>query len=246
MAIAQYGIKIDSVSDGQVELLRQFVSEEKRKRTERFRFWEDTKRCVIGGIMVSYAIHNSFQTDPFDLEFELLEHGKPSVKGHKEWQFNLSHSDNWVVCAVGKYPIGIDIEKMDTRNLGIARHYYTAYENERIQAFSDERDRMKEFYKLWTLKESYMKAIGLGLRKRMDSFEFHLEGEAEVLFEKEIDTENFSFSSMIPDEEYIMSLCYNSAEKVRKMKLLDGMMLEEMCNTFHQKVMGVWYDKDCS
>lgn len=238
MEIALYGIKIDSVTDSRINLWKQFVSEEKRKRAERFRFWNDTKRCVIGEIMVRYAIHNLFNTNAHEIEFELLEYGKPVVKGHKEWQFNLSHSDQWVICAVGMSPVGIDVEKMNIRHMGIANCFYTPNENARIQAFLNDRDRLIEFYKLWTLKESYMKAIGLGLRKGMDTFEFHLEGDKEILFENDTYNRDFSFYSMILDEQYMMSLCYNSSEKVRKMKLLNEEILEEMCSTFRENMLG--------
>lgn len=80
--------------------------------------------------------------------------GKPFLADHPEWHFSLSHSGDFAVCVLDDSPIGVDIEQhrpIDTQRLG-ARYLDT---NEPLTP--------AQFFSLWTRKESYLKAIGIGL-----------------------------------------------------------------------------------
>lgn len=224
MAIGQYGIDISTVSDEQVQLWMSFVSEDRRIRAEKYKFREDAKRCILAEILVLYAIGKYFHADMSDIEFDKLQYGKPVIKNHEEWYFNLSHSGKWVVCAVNNRPVGIDVEEMNIMCIDIANRFFTTHENERIKACLCEQDRVKEFFKLWTLKESYIKRSGQGLRKRLDSFEFYLIEGREIVFDNFDRCDECNFFSFFLDEKHIVSLCCESAE-VGDMQVLDGKTL---------------------
>ena len=95
------------------------------------------------------------------------EHGKPMVDG---LEFSLSHSGNLVICAVSDKPVGCDVEKIRKAPKGVAKRYYSDTERAYLSRFlEDEYDR--EFFRLWTLKESYVKMTGEGLRVPFDAYE---------------------------------------------------------------------------
>ena len=95
------------------------------------------------------------------------EHGKPMVDG---LEFSLSHSGNLVICAVSDKPVGCDVEKIRKAPKGVAERYYSDTERAYLSRFlEDEYDR--EFFRLWTLKESYVKMTGEGLRVPFDAYE---------------------------------------------------------------------------
>lgn len=137
----------------------------RQQRADRYLRQDDRIRCVCAGALLQFALGRD------DFEIETTPSGKPLVKDRPDFCFNLSHSGDWVVIAYGNRPVGIDIEKIDwnTGKENIARRFFTADE----QAFvfgQSEQGRAERFYEIWTSKESYLKYLGTGLRKALDSF----------------------------------------------------------------------------
>lgn len=87
------------------------------------------------------------------------EHGKPMVEG---LEFNLSHSGNLVICAVSDQPVGCDVELLRKAPARVAERYFSRDEQEYLSRFCGE-DYDKEFFRLWTMKESYVKMTGEGI-----------------------------------------------------------------------------------
>lgn len=90
--------------------------------------------------------------------------------------FNVSHSGKWAVCAVSDSPVGIDIQEIKPVNFSIANRFFSASENEML-INAQGAARQELFYKLWVLKESYVKMLGKGLSMRLDSFSIKIDGE---------------------------------------------------------------------
>lgn len=87
------------------------------------------------------------------------EHGKPMVNG---LEFSLSHSSDLVICAVSDKLVGCDVEKVRKAPIGVAERYFSCGEQEYLNQFSGE-DYDKAFFRLWTMKESYVKMTGEGM-----------------------------------------------------------------------------------
>ena len=93
---------------------------------------------------------------PDDGALRYHEYGKPYAPGFP--CFNLSHSGSWCVLAVSETEIGIDIEEIRGEHLQITRAVLTPEETDWMR-----QDPLIRFHRLWTWKESVMKATGLGL-----------------------------------------------------------------------------------
>lgn len=93
-------------------------------------------------------------------------HGKPHlVDGGDDLEFNLSYSEDLVVCAVSwDGPVGVDVEAVRPVDglMDIARHFFTEAEYHALQANTG-RARLDLFYRLWTFKEASLKAHGADL-----------------------------------------------------------------------------------
>lgn len=96
------------------------------------------------------------------------ENGKPYLPG-SQTQFNLSHAGDWALCAVGNAPLGCDIEQMRSFKMSVARRFFCAEETRMLEE-AEGQAQTDLFFRLWTLKESYLKAVGKGLSKPMNSF----------------------------------------------------------------------------
>lgn len=104
--------------------------------------------------------------------------GKPMAE---KLCFNLSHSGKMVVCAVGERPVGCDVEEIKAAPKGVATRFFSERENRYLQKFEGAAYDA-EFFRLWTMKESYVKMTGEGMS--------HLLGTVEVLFDDQCVLEN--------------------------------------------------------
>lgn len=138
---------------------------------------------------------------PQDWCFEYGAKGKPSLC-HEQFlktgiEFNLSHSGDWLLIALAqgrahtkfidqsaktRLGLGVDIERAraSTNIYPILNHYFSARETEALLALPGETAHRQRFFDLWALKESYIKATGLGLAQSLKSFAFELMPDALV------------------------------------------------------------------
>nr|WP_238789543.1 4'-phosphopantetheinyl transferase superfamily protein [Streptococcus mutans] len=151
-------------------------------------------------MLVKYAVYNS--KSPIEkIQFEENNYGKPRVKG---WNlnYNVSHSGNYVVLAINNKDIGIDIQEKFEIDFGVLQFFHK-FEQKAIQKDPS------LFFTFWSLKESYLKYLGVGLSRSLDSFvimnypDFKCNEDRLITFES-IDIDNDNYSSYI---------CYRNNEK---------------------------------
>jgi 4'-phosphopantetheinyl transferase len=82
--------------------------------------------------------------------------------------FNISHSGNYAGCVISDKFAGFDVEQHKITDLSLSKHFFTGVEHQYI--CSPDESALNRFYQIWTLKESYIKAIGKGLSCPLDSF----------------------------------------------------------------------------
>jgi len=114
------------------------------------------------------------KVDPRSFEFKKNKFGKPEIlwqsdDSRMEWplHFNISHTSSLIACGITMdAPIGIDVEDKKRKTakniLSLARRYFTPSEIDYLAKIPDPDGQQKEFIKLWTLKEAYVKALGRG------------------------------------------------------------------------------------
>ena len=154
--------------------LLRYVSEDKRERILRFHRFEDAQRSLLGDILARYAICKRLGVRNAELVFGLNEYGKPLLIEPDGIFFNISHSGEWVACAVADSLVGIDVEMIKPVDYKIAEGFFSEIEYLFLMNQPEE-TRQKYFYILWALKESFIKAEGKGLSIPFDSFTVDLE-----------------------------------------------------------------------
>ena len=111
-----------------------------------------------------------------DLSFGVLEHGKPfaRVDGTRPpVNFNVSHSGEHGLIAFGEHDrLGVDVEVRTSRDNfdGIGKRVYGQSERRALASAGGE-DKLRLFYRLWTLKEALIKALGAGFSLSPSRFE---------------------------------------------------------------------------
>lgn len=129
------------------------------------------------------------------------EHEKPYLMEFPDVHFNLSHARAICACLVSGFECGVDCENVRPYRPRVTERCYTDTEKQAVEALSGtERDLM--FFRLWTLKEAYVKAIGIGISYPMNEAEFWFEGKK--LYSNINDC---TFEQYIINGRYVLSVC---------------------------------------
>lgn len=144
------------------------LSDQRKEKIMRHKMEKDRKQSLGAGLLLREVL---FRHGVADREITYGENGKPQME---DFFFNLSHSNGVVLCAAGDCAVGCDVEKIKREPCGLARHFFCESEIAYLDQLSGA-DRDREFFRLWTMKESYMKMTGEGMRLSLKQFEFVLE-----------------------------------------------------------------------
>lgn len=167
----------DAPDDDTVEAMRALLTDDERRRADRFAFLHDRRRFAIGRGLLRIILGRYLDLAPGSLRFVANGHGKPgldpSFHVSMPIRFNLAHSGPWVVYALtlGR-EIGVDIEHIrpEFGGFAIAERFFAPAEVAELRGLPDEA-RSLAFFHGWTRKEAYIKAKGKGLALPLDQFE---------------------------------------------------------------------------
>ena len=116
-----------------------------------------------------YVLKRLFPKVEHPLEIAVAQGGKPYLANYPDIYFNLSHSGEWAVCAISESPVGVDIQHCDEGRRDVASRFFHREEIRYLDGLPQFR-RDEGFYRLWALKESFVKATGRGLDLPLRSF----------------------------------------------------------------------------
>jgi 4'-phosphopantetheinyl transferase len=162
------------------------MNADERARWQRFLYPADRQRFLVGRAFVRMVLAECLgHGDPATLQFVQMAHGKPALAGRDagKLHFNLSHTDAMLVLAVSRtHAVGVDVEALTRKVelLALAQRYFATHEYEDMRDLEDSAQR-ERFFTLWTLKEAWLKARGLGLQIPLDDFSFNLAGKHPVI-----------------------------------------------------------------
>ncbi|MBE7041182.1 MAG: 4'-phosphopantetheinyl transferase superfamily protein [Ruminococcaceae bacterium] len=105
---------------------------------------------------------------PEEIEFSYNANGKPTLTHFPNVHFSVSHSGNTVFCAVSDAAVGCDVERIRRIDLNIISRFFSPREQAQIEAQPTQADKEKMFFRLWTLKESFIKMTGQTLSQLKD------------------------------------------------------------------------------
>lgn len=171
----------------------------------------DKKRSLAA---MSLLINAARECGLSDFELAEADNGKPYFINSPDLHFNLSHSGQRVMCAMDEMPLGCDIQEMGSLKLEIAKRFFTPDEYNLLLYLKSKEEQKNMFYRLWTLKEAYIKATGEGLTRELNSFSFDIELNSHKLVAG-INTEGYVFFEGARDN-YRYAIC--SINKILKNK----------------------------
>lgn len=166
------------------------------------------QRSLLGTLLAKWVLAKKLSIPLHDIEFIRGKKGKPLYPHTKDVHFNISHAGDWVVVAVAPQAVGIDIEKTKTPAYRIAERYFSEEEQKDLFELTEPL-RQQYFFDLWTLKESYLKHLGKGLTRSLNTFSINKKGDNFFLFEKGQLRDDIHLFSTKFDNNYTLSACSN-------------------------------------
>lgn len=159
-------MSIAAILDRPVDELLPLFTRDRQAEILRFRFNADRNRTAYGELMARHLLSARTGVAIENISFGRDTLGKPFC-GQSEFQFNISHSGQWVVCSVGKVLNGVDVETAQEIDMAIAKEHFLVNEYNHLLMMPEE-ERNAALLKLWTVKESYLKYTGEGLSGGVD------------------------------------------------------------------------------
>lgn len=183
----------------------QKVTSERRKKTDSFRLQKDRKLSLGAELLLMYGLER-LGMNLKEMSYDYGTNGKPYLTGGQDIYFNLSHSGEMVVCAISSHEIGCDVEKISDMNLEIAKRFFFTTEYEMIVNQKTEAARREMFFRLWTLKESFIKSIGIGVKLPMNSFCIYFDTDG-ISVKQELNDRTYHFQECNIWQNYKCSVC---------------------------------------
>lgn len=147
------------------------LAQYRRDKIDGHRTIEGRRQSLGAGLLLKYVLE---QYGIGQDRIRISENGKPEADGIC---FNLSHSGSLVICAVGTQRLGCDAERIDPSRLNVAAHFFSENENLYLQQFEG-MQQAQSFCRIWTMRESYIKMTGEGMRLGFSKYEILLQDEA--------------------------------------------------------------------
>ena len=162
--------------DDRLERFRRTLEAGELERAGRFHFDKDRRHFIVARGFLRSVVARYLGSQPEALRFEYGAYGKPALGSEHTLRFNLSHSNEVALLAVSlDADIGVDVEhiRADFASEDIARRYFSRAEVEVFNALPPE-ERVAAFFRCWTRKEAYIKAIGKGFSQSLSAFDVTL------------------------------------------------------------------------
>ena len=217
-------IYIMDVTIPPIEFFLPRVSGERIERMKQYKFEIDRRRGLAAETLLNFGLKRLCSGLSVPVTIKRDENGKPHIvldeadkrllrsagvlpADRESIDFSLSHSGDYAICAIAgreTEEIGVDIEEHRRDSGKIAEHFFCEGENARIQNAED-------FYMYWTLKESFIKAVGLGLKLSLNSFEAFPKGDL-AEYKHSVNESRYVGRVYRPYPGYTVSVCARGDE----------------------------------
>ncbi len=184
-----------------------------------------SSQSKLGLLLTKYCIGLGCNIQPEKIKIQKSPGGKPFWKNDGQFFFNIAHANRWVICGTGNAEIGVDIEFIKRKSVAsISSAFFSSQEQDYINS---ESDKLRAFYKIWTLKESYLKCIGKGLNYPLKEF-CVINRKYTKGYDPSQKQDKFKFKSFELGSEYLIGICTKGKQLP---KAIETISLSELINT---------------
>lgn len=186
------------------------LNQEELTRAQRYYFERHQRRFTVARAVMRLILARYSGMLARELTFSQNQYGKPILDNMPLLQFNLSHSQDMALLAIGStYPLGIDLEFFAARPYeGIGNHMFSERENIALQNMPTALKPIV-FFHIWAQKEALIKACGLGLSYPTQQFDVPATPSTNQSVFDSLHNQTWQMISFQPRVTCSAALCYN-------------------------------------
>lgn len=182
------------------------LSPYRQQKIALLRHQKDKNRSLAAGLLLDHALA-VYGIQERSEEYEIGEWGKPTLKYHPQICFSLSHSGDYAICTIGDKPLGNDIERIKEGRLKVADRFFAKEELAWLYAAQETDERTLRMFRLWTMKESFIKAIGRGMSLSLQDFVVHMEESGRARVRHTFDAKYYHLREYREIDGYCTAVC---------------------------------------
>ncbi|KAI9280099.1 4'-phosphopantetheinyl transferase superfamily [Sporodiniella umbellata] len=190
------------------------LTPEEAASVSRFKFLKDQHLALASILLRRHYFSNLLNVAWEELKFDKHPGGKPFLRNHKDIDFNISHEGNWVIFGCSKgLKVGVDVVDIVKPTTGSDENFILPFEpqltGEELRLVMDSKDnKLSAFFEIWGCKESYIKAIGVGLYMELKKLNFKNENQQVSLYFEEKRLRSWRFYITYLDLSTVAVVCY--------------------------------------
>lgn len=182
------------------------LSAYRREKADKVKFPEDKKRSVAAGMLLNRGL-SEYGLRECDMVYGTNRNGKPFFREYPQIRFSLSHSGEYVMAAFSDVEIGCDIQQMKHTDLKIAHRFFAPEEYRYVTGWEEADAQEEAFYRIWVLKESFLKAVGTGMALSMTDFSIQIQDGHIIGVKQNVNHKKYTFGEYDLMEGYKAACC---------------------------------------
>ena len=218
-----YIADISVLKDSSVfENLLKRVPDYRQKKAMSFKFPKGKMQSLGVGLLLHLAcVEAGFEGA--DEHVAYGENGKPYLVDFPDVHFNLSHSGERVMCVLSPFDVGCDVEIIKGDRGRLAERFFKPEESAWIKHFETLEKQSEAFYRLWTLKECYMKVTGRGMSLMPDKFALRVDENENISLYHDGDRPEYDFREIDLHDGYRYAYCMknNGENALQEIRCVD-------------------------
>ena len=198
------------------------ISPYRRQKIAGLKNDNDKNRSLAAAIALNAAL-KEYGLEERTMEYELGKQGKPYFRNHPEIHFSISHSGDYAICSIGSHEIGNDIERVRSGKEKVAQRFFSKEELDWIYDAPNDID--NRIFRIWTMKESFLKVTGHGMSLPLNEFAIVVAENGCIHIRQDINDKTYFIKEyIIPDDfkerdNYKISVCSEAMGLSEKLKM---------------------------
>ncbi|MDE5597571.1 MAG: 4'-phosphopantetheinyl transferase superfamily protein, partial [Lachnospiraceae bacterium] len=199
-------------SEGVFDKALQAVSPYRRQKIALLKHKKDKNRSLGAALSLNAAL-KAYDLEERSMEYDLEKQGKPVFRYYPEIHFSLSHSGDFAICSIGEEEIGNDIERVRSGKERVAERFFAKEELSWIQNTESSEEKDARIFRIWTIKESFLKVTGLGMSLPLKDFVIVIEKNNPISVHQQINDKIYHIKEYTMPEfyhettDYKISIC---------------------------------------
>ena len=208
------------IDDDLLDAYRGWLDGSERERLQSIQLDGDRRDFLVGRALLRLVLTRRYPSvEPARWHFRLGAWGRPELdEPSLPLRFNLSHTPGLLACALAETEVGVDVELVRARHFqAVAEDFFAPLEVASLARLGPGEQR-ERFFALWTLKEAYIKARGMGLAIPLDHFWFAVESEGAASMSGAAalgdDPSAWRFGRLSPSDHHRLALAVSTRNKL--------------------------------